>query len=85
MVCAVRNIEQALGDGRKIPSESESKNKIVARKSIVAKRNIFAGELFSEENIIAKRPGGGLNPMQWEQVIGCNAKRDFKEDEMISL
>lgn len=85
MVRAIRHIEQALGDGEKEPSESEKKNMSVARKSIVAGRGIKAGERFSEENLAAKRPGTGVSPMLWNQVIGRKAKRDFAADEMIEL
>lgn len=85
MVMAIRNIEKALGTAIKRPSQSEKKNRIASRKSIVARKNIKKGELFSEENIIAKRPGGGINPMHWEVVLGQKAMRDFREDEMIEL
>ncbi len=85
MIRSVRHIEQALGSGRKEPSASEKKNMSVARKSIVAQCNIRAGEVFTEENLAAKRPGGGLSPMLWEQVVGRKANRDFAADEMIEL
>ena len=85
MVRAVRHIEQALGDGEKKPSASEKKNMAVARKSLVAKCLIKGGEMFTEENLTAKRPGTGLSPMLWNQVIGQQAKRDFAADEMIEL
>ncbi len=85
MVLAIRNIEKALGDGVKKPSLSEQKNISVARKSIVAAKAIFKGEVFTQENITAKRPGTGINPMQWDRVIGAAAKRNFKEDELIEL
>ncbi|MDE6604104.1 MAG: N-acetylneuraminate synthase [Lachnospiraceae bacterium] len=85
LVKAVRHIEQALGDGEKKPSESEKKNMSVARKSIVAGCEIKAGERFTEDNLAAKRPGSGLSPMLWNQVIGQKAKRDFAADEMIEL
>ncbi|MFN3882486.1 MAG: N-acetylneuraminate synthase [Nitrincola lacisaponensis] len=85
MVNGIRNIEKALGDGIKRPSPSELKNKPIARKSIVAARPIRAGELFSEENLMAKRPGVGISPMQWDAVIGRSAPRDFNEDELIEL
>lgn len=85
MVRAVRHIEQALGDGEKKPSASEKKNMAVARKSLVAKCPIKGGEMFTEENLTAKRPGTGLSPMLWNQVIGQKAKRDFAADEMIEL
>ena len=85
MVRAVRHIEQALGDGEKKPSASDKKNIAVARKSLVAKCLIKGGEMFTEENLTAKRPGTGLSPMLWNQVIGQRAKRDFAADEMIEL
>jgi N,N'-diacetyllegionaminate synthase len=85
MVDAIRNIEQALGNGKKHVSESERKNMAIARKSIVAARDIKQGEMLTEENICVKRPGNGISPMRWEEVIGTCAKRDFKEDELIEL
>lgn len=85
MVLAIRNIEKAVGEEEKKPSKSERKNRIAARKSIVARKAIKKGEAFSEENIIAKRPGGGVNPMRWEKVLGQKAMRDFEEDEMIEI
>jgi len=85
MVDAIRNIEVALGDGKKLPAESEKKNMVVARKSIIAKRNISIGEVFSEDNLSVKRPGEGISPMMWFDVLGKVAIRDFKEDELIEL
>ena len=85
MVDAIRNIERALGTGTKEPSESEKKNMAVARKSIVASAPIKAGETFTESNITAKRPGTGISPMKWDEVIGKKAKRDFQSDEIIEL
>lgn len=85
MVAAIRNIEQAMGNGKKTPSDSEKKNKAVVRKSIVAARNIREGELLTEENLTVKRPAGGLSPMRWREVLSQVAKRDFLEDEMIEL
>ncbi|MCM1125494.1 MAG: N-acetylneuraminate synthase [Lachnospiraceae bacterium] len=85
MVHAIRNIESAIGDGEKKPSESEKKNISIVRKSIVAKCDIDAGEVFTEDNLTTKRPGTGLSPMCWEQVIGSRAKRNFHEDELIEL
>lgn len=85
MVVAIRNIEQAIGDGLKEPSSSEMANKGVARKSIVASRSIKQGEVFSEENLTTKRPGTGISPMKWYEVIGKAAPRDFSEDEIIEL
>lgn len=83
MVDAIRNIEQALGNSEKQPSASEIKNKPVARKSIVAAGKIKTGEIFSEKNITVKRPGTGISPMLWDEVIGKKAMRDFDEDELI--
>jgi sialic acid synthase SpsE len=85
MVRAIRHVELALGDGIKRPSASELKNKAIARKSIVAKRPIAAGELLSAENLAVKRPGTGLSPMRWDEVLGRVAVRDFGTDEMIEL
>jgi len=85
MVKAIRNIEVALGDGIKRPSKSEAKNMAVARKSIVAKRDIKKGEKFTEENITVKRPGNGISPMRWDKIIGKIANRDYKEDEIIII
>lgn len=83
MVHAIRNIEKALGNGIKKPSPSELKNKPVARKSIVAARNISKGETLTEENITIKRPGTGISPMRWDEVIGEKAHKDYREDELI--
>lgn len=85
MVSAIRNIEQALGDGIKRPTSSERKNMPIARRSIVARREIKAGELFTPDNICAKRPGSGISPMRWDEVVGRSAKRDFAPDELIEL
>lgn len=85
MVSAIRNIESAIGTGTKTASASEKKNMTVARKSIVAKIKIKKGETFSEKNITVKRPGTGINPMKWENVIGQVANRDFDEDELIEI
>lgn len=85
MTKSIRNIEIALGDGRKEPSPSEMANKAVARKSIVAAREITKGEIFTEENLTTKRPGNGISPMKWYAVVGKTAKRDFVEDELIEV
>jgi N,N'-diacetyllegionaminate synthase len=85
MVAGIRNIERALGDGIKRPSPSELKNKPIARKSLVAATDINAGDLFSPENLIAKRPGTGISPMRWDEIIGRVAPRNFGEDELIEL
>jgi hypothetical protein len=83
MVSAIRNIEVALGDGIKQPSLSEIKNKTVARKSLVASRLIKAGEKFTSENMTAKRPGTGVSPMRWDEIVGKTALRAYVEDELI--
>jgi N,N'-diacetyllegionaminate synthase len=85
MVAAIRNIELALGDGVKRLTPSEAGNRSVARKSLVASRAIRKGEVFSVENITAKRPGTGISPMRWDTVIDCRAPRDFSHDELIEL
>ena len=81
----VRRIEIMSGSFKKTVTESEKKNKIVARKSIVAKRTIQAGETFTVENITCKRPGNGISPMDWYHVLGKTAENDFEEDELITL
>lgn len=85
MVDAIRNIESALGDGKKKVTDSERPNIIVARKSIVAARPIKAGEVYTEENVTVKRPGNGISPMKWDDVLGKTAPRDFEYDELIEL
>lgn len=85
MVDSIRNIELALGDGMKQPAESEKKNMAVARKSIIASKDIKAGEIFTEANLTVKRPGDGISPMRWFDIIGKVASRDFEEDELIEL
>jgi N-acetylneuraminate synthase len=86
MVDSIRNIELAIsGNGKKYPSDSERKNIEIARKSIVAKTNILKGEFFTEKNITTKRPGNGLSPMQWDNVIGKIANKNFSEDDLIEM
>ena len=85
MVSGIRHVEKALGNGDKTPSPSEKKNIAIARKSIVAGRAIKSGEELTEENITVKRPGTGISPMRWFDVIGTKATRDFEEDELIEL
>jgi N,N'-diacetyllegionaminate synthase len=85
MVQAIRNIEKAMGDGIKRPSTSEMKNIPIARKSIVAANPIKAGESFTNKNLTVKRPGIGISPMRWDEVIGRSAIRDFEADELIGL
>jgi len=83
MVRSIRNIEKALGDGIKRPSPSELKNIPIARKSIVASRAIAEGERLSEENITIKRPGNGISPMRYDEIIGTVASKNYDEDEAI--
>lgn len=85
MTEAIRNIEHALGSDEKAVTCSEAENMAVARKSIVASRRIKKGELFTENNITAKRPGTGLSPMLWTSVIGTPAAYDFQPDELVRL
>jgi N,N'-diacetyllegionaminate synthase len=85
MVVAIRNIELALGSGHKCVSESERKNIEIARKSIVAACPIKRGDVFTEDNLTVKRPGNGISPMRWNEVIGRTAIKDFEEEEMITL
>ena len=83
LVNAIRNIETALGNGIKKPSPSELKNKSIARKSIVAACGIRKGEPFTEKNLTAKRPGTGISPMHWDEMIGQRASKDYQQDELI--
>jgi N,N'-diacetyllegionaminate synthase len=85
MIDAIVNIEKALGNGMKKPSKSELKNKDIVRKSIVAIREIKKGEIFTEDNITVKRPGTGISPMRWYEVLGKVAPKDYKEDELIKI
>ncbi len=83
MVSGIRNIEKALGDGVKKPSKSEIPNIEVVRKSIVASKDVKKGDIFNEKNLAIKRPGNGLSPMKWDEVIGTKAKKDYQVDELI--
>jgi N,N'-diacetyllegionaminate synthase len=83
MVRAIRNIEEALGDGIKRLMPSEKMNRAIARKSIVASEPISIGQLFTEENLTTKRPGNGVSPMEWDSVIGSRAQRNYLTDELI--
>ncbi|MDE6945703.1 MAG: N-acetylneuraminate synthase [Anaeroplasmataceae bacterium] len=85
MVRSIRNIELALGNGEKKPSESERKNIFIVRKSIVAKYDILEGEVFTNSNLTTKRPGNGVSPMSWNEIIGQKAKRNFRADELIEV
>jgi len=83
MIHAIRNIEKALGNGIKKASPSELKNKPVVRKSIVAACDIQKGEIFTEKNIIVKRPGTGISPMRWDEIVGKPSTKDYREDDLI--
>ena len=85
LVSSIRNVEKALGDGVKRASHSEEKNKLIARKSLVAIKEITVGELFDADNIGVKRPGNGISPMYWDEIMGRPARRAFKVDEQIEL
>ena len=85
MIASIRIVEQAMGSEIKKPSQSERKNISVARKSIVASTNIKKGEIFTEKNITTKRPGNGISPMRWTEILGQTAIKDFQEDELIEI
>lgn len=85
LVSGIRNIELALGDGVKKPFPSEIRNMTIARKSLIAKENIRKGEIFTEQNVTTKRPGNGISPMRWDEVMGKIAFKDFLEDELIEI
>lgn len=86
MVRAIRNVEAAMaGDGIKRPSASERRNRPIARRSLVAARAIRAGEPFTAQNLAAKRPGTGISPMRWDEVVGRLASRDYLMDELVEL
>lgn len=85
MVHGIRNIEDSMGDGIKVTQAVEEDNKVVARKSIVARRHIEKGELLTVENMTTKRPGNGISPMEWNSILGTLAIKDFEEDELIEV
>lgn len=85
MVDAIRNIELSMGTGIKEPADSEKKNIAIARKSIVANQSIKKGDILTETNLTVKRPGDGISPMEWFEIIGTKAIRDFEEDELIEI
>lgn len=85
LVTSIRNIETALGNGEKKPMQSELGNIAVARKSIIAAHDIKKGELLDESNLTTKRPGNGISPMKWYEILGTAAVKDFKEDELIEV
>jgi N,N'-diacetyllegionaminate synthase len=83
MVRSIRNIELAMGDGIKQAMPSETSNLIVARRSIVASKSIKAGEKFSDSNLTTKRPGSGISPMRWNELLEKTANRSYEADELI--
>jgi len=83
MVDSIRNIEKALGSSEKKPSQSESVNIDIARKSIISKTDINKGDILDENNLCVKRPGNGISPMRWNEVIGTIAIKDYKKDTLI--
>ena len=83
MVVAIRRVERALGTGVKKPTSSELKNKAIARKSLVAQTLIKKGEILGEHNMTVKRPGDGINPMRWDELVGTLATRDYDVDDLI--
>ncbi len=83
MVKSIRNIELALGSSIKKPSKSEAKNINIARKSIIAKEDIKKGDIFDENNLAIKRPGNGISPMRWDEIVGTTAQKNYKKDELI--
>ena len=86
MVQSIRNIEKAIsGTGIKEPSISELKNKLIIRKSIVAIKSINKGETFNDNNIGVKRPGSGISPMKWDDIIGQTSRKNFNVDDIIVL
>jgi len=85
MVRGIRNIEKAMGDGIKKPTQSEKMNMAIARKSIIAKRSILKGDKFTEQNLTVKRPGTGISPMNWDEIIGSISDRNYELDDLIKL
>jgi N,N'-diacetyllegionaminate synthase len=85
MVRSIRRVDNAMGNGRKIPTRSESQNIKIARKSIVAATDIAMGTLLSPQNITVRRPGDGISPNQWDDIVGTVAKKDYKRDEKIEF
>ena len=83
MVESIRNIDIALGSGEKYPSQVELTNSKLVRKSIVASKKIKKGEIFTTSNLVTKRPGDGISPMEWDQIIGRKSAYDFQEDDLI--
>jgi N,N'-diacetyllegionaminate synthase len=85
MVLSIRAVETALGSDVKAPGPTEAPNRDIVRKSLVAQMLIGAGEEFTSENIGVRRPGTGISPMRWHEVVGRTAHRDFQVDELIDL
>jgi N,N'-diacetyllegionaminate synthase len=85
MVAAIRNVEQALGHGTKLPSPSERKNMVIARKSIHLAHPIKKGQVLSEADLTVKRPGNGISPMLMNEIVGCTVIRDLEEDTLLSF
>ena len=83
MVDGIRQIEQAIGNGIKIPGSKEQSNIVIVRKSIIAACRIKKGEIFTRDNLAVKRPGNGVSPMKYWQMLGTRAERDYEEDEVI--
>ena len=83
LVRSIKNIELAFGNPDKKPSESEMENIVATRKSIVASKNIKKGDIFSEKNLTTKRPGNGLSPMKWREIIGTIATQNYDPDDLI--
>ena len=83
MVQGIRQIENAMGDGQKKPTQSEIPNMLVARKSIVAACSIKSGEVFTSHNLTTKRPGSGISPMMWDSIVGTIASKDYHEDDIL--
>ena len=83
LVKAIRNVELSLGNGMKVPSNSEKKNIKYMRRSLVAKVPIKKGEKFTTDNVAAKRPAIGITPMEWELFEGKSSSRNYKTDELI--
>ena len=84
MVKAIRNIDRAIGDGVKAPSQSEIRNRGIVRKSIVANCKIRKSEIFTEQNLIIKRPGTGISPMKWDEMIGNKSDKEYQKDDLIT-
>lgn len=83
MVSSIRHVETAIGDGIKTPCPSEVKNREIVRKSIIAKKDIKSGDIFSADNLTVKRPGKGLSPMKWDEILGKRASADYAADDII--